>query len=102
MIDRLRAILDRLGAGGLPAGPGPILSPSGRVSLINVDVSQAPPRPVGAAKEEERRAFLAAEYGECRAAIARFDGILTDLRTKGLAAVLAFNGVSAVVAQTGP
>lgn len=50
-------------------------------------------------QDDPRDTFLRSEYGECRAAIGKFDGILTDLRTKGVALVLAFNGAAAIVSQ---
>lgn len=43
--------------------------------------------------------FLSTEYRECRSAIGRFDDILVKLRTQGLAFVLAFEGVAAIVSE---
>ena len=49
--------------------------------------------------DPQKRAFLPTEYQECRSAIGRFDDILVRLRTQGLAFVLAFDGVAAIVSE---
>ena len=53
----------------------------------------------GTAPTSPHTAFLTTEYLECRSAIGRFDDILVKLRTQGLAFVLAFDGVAALVAE---
>jgi hypothetical protein len=97
----MRGWLDRLGGIQGLAGSR-VFSPTGSVSLFSLQIDEAPRATEIPADEADKRAFLAAEYGYCRAAIGTFDGILTDLRTRGVAMVLAFDGVAAIVSGTVP
>jgi hypothetical protein len=53
----------------------------------------------GTALTQPQRDFLTTEYQQCRSAIGGFDDILVRLRTQGLAFVLAFDGVAAIVSD---